>query len=128
MQVWLAATTKANTQEAGANVQESGLFADAGPLEDREFMSQNLSPGRWGTHVSKPISTSHWRQRFFYKEGEGNRTKRSREGVAKFSMCRQAQSIPVRQVMVRCASSWIHIILVLPLPDSMGERQQIFRS
>ena len=43
--------------------------------------------------------------RGFYKKGEGNRTKRSREGVEKFSMCRQAQSILIRQVMVWWASS-----------------------
>ena len=49
--------------------------------------------------------------RGFYKEGEGNRTKRSREGIGKFFLCRQAQSIPIRQVVVRCASSWLHAIL-----------------
>ena len=43
--------------------------------------------------------------RGFYKEGEGNRTKRSREGVEKFSTCRLAQSIPIRQVEVWCVSS-----------------------
>ena len=42
----------------------------------------------------------------FYKEGGGNRTKRSREGIEKFSTCRLVQSFPIRQVMVWCASSW----------------------
>ena len=42
---------------------------------------------------------------FLRKERVG-RTKRSRHGVVKFSTCRRAQSIPIRQVMVRCASSW----------------------
>ena len=34
MQVQLPVATKANTQEAGADVKESGLFADASHLED----------------------------------------------------------------------------------------------
>ena len=55
MQFWLPAAMKANTQEAGADVKESGLFADAGHLEDGGLMSQNPSPGRLGFHVSKPM-------------------------------------------------------------------------
>ena len=50
-------------------------------------MSQSPSP---------PLSGG----RGFYKEGEGNRTKRSRERVANFCTCRRAQSIPIRQMMV----------------------------
>ena len=65
-----------------------------------------LAIWKMGTHVSKPIS---WKMgdscykthlhlsveaEGFYMEGEGNRTERSREGVEKFSMCKQAQSIP----------------------------------
>ena len=42
----------------------------------------------------------------FIRMERGSRTKRSREGAKKFSLCRQAQSIPIRQVMVRYASSW----------------------
>ena len=61
--------------------------------------------GRWGTHVSKPICTCQWRQRFFIRK-EGNRTERWREGLDKVSTCRWAHSILVRQVMVQCASSW----------------------
>ena len=57
-----------------------------------------------GTHTSKLISTSQWRQMFFITSEKG--TKRSREGVEMFSTCPQAQSIPIRQVMVRRASSW----------------------
>ena len=41
-QAGLPDAMKANTQEAGADEKESGLFADAGHLED-------------GCHVSKPI-------------------------------------------------------------------------
>ena len=43
--------------------------------------------------------------RDFYKEGEGNRTNSSRGVVKKFFTWR-AQSIPIRQVMVHCASPW----------------------
>ena len=68
MQVRLPAATKANTREAGADVKESGLFSGAGCLEDRGLMTQSLSP---------PLSGGGG----FYKEGEGNRTKRSQEGV-----------------------------------------------
>ena len=74
-----SSSTKANTQEAGADVKESGLFADAGHLEDGGLMSQSSSP---------PLSGD----RGLYKEGEGNRTKRLRKEVAKFSMCRCAPS------------------------------------
>ena len=56
--VWLPAAAKASTRGAGADVKESGLFADAGHLEDGALMSQSPSPGRWGTHLTKPISTS----------------------------------------------------------------------
>ena len=61
---WLPASMKANTGEVGADVKESVLFADAGHLEDGRLMPQIPSPGRWGTHVTRPISTSPWRQRF----------------------------------------------------------------
>ena len=65
MEVWLPATTKANTWETGADIKECGLFADFGCLEDGGLMSQSPSP-----HLSAG--------RGFYKEGERNRTKRSR--------------------------------------------------
>ena len=58
MQVWLPATKKANTWEAGTDVKESGLFSGAGCLEDRGLMTQSLSP---------PLSGGGG----FYKEGEG---------------------------------------------------------
>ena len=48
--------------------------SDAGHLEDGGLMSQNSSP-----HLSGGGG--------FYKEGEGNRTKKSREGFEKLSMC-----------------------------------------
>ena len=66
--------TKANTRGVGADVKESGLFSDAGHLEDGGLTFQSSSP---------PFSAV----RGFYKEGEGNRTERSREGVEKFSTC-----------------------------------------
>ena len=69
-------------REAGAAGKESGLFSRAGNLEDGGLMSQSPSP---------PLSGG----RGFHKEGEGKRTKRSREGAGKFSRCRQAQSIPI---------------------------------
>ena len=76
-------------------------------MEDGGLGSQSPSP-----HLSGG--------RGFYKEGEGNRPKKSREEVEKFSVCRLIQSIPIRQMMVyiilvwspRLLSSWLHIILV----------------
>ena len=46
MQVWQSATMKANSWEAGADVKESGLFADAGHLEVGGLMSQSPPPRR----------------------------------------------------------------------------------
>ena len=43
MQVWLPAATKANTQVAGADIKQSGLF-------------RCWPSGRWRMYVSKPIS------------------------------------------------------------------------
>ena len=111
MQVRLPAAWKANTQEAGADVKESGLFSDANHLEDEGLMCQSPSP-----HLSGG--------RGVFEKGEGKRTKRSREGVAKFSWCRRAWSIPIRPMTVRRASSWFS------QPDSMSasstdEGQQI---
>ena len=40
----LPAARKADTREAGADVKESGLFADAGHLEGGELTSQIPSP------------------------------------------------------------------------------------
>ena len=61
---------EASTQEAGADVNENYLFAYAGHLEDGGLMSQSSTLGkmgnpchkahllgRWGSHVTKPIST-----------------------------------------------------------------------
>ena len=70
--------------------------------------------------------------KLIYKEGEGNRTKGSREEVEKLSTCRRAQSIPIRQVMVQCAPSWSShpglVILTLRHPGSTVEGQQISQS
>ena len=74
-------------QEASADVKESGLLADASHLEDGGLMPESPS-----THLSAG--------RGFCKAGDRNRTQRSREEVEKFSACRRAQSILIRQVMV----------------------------
>ena len=91
-EVQLPAAMKANMLEAGADVKASDLSADAGHLEDGGLMSQSPSPGRWGSNFTKPISPLIGGRGvflfLFYKGGEWNRTKRSREGVAKFSTCR----------------------------------------
>ena len=55
------AATKANTRGAGAAVKASGLFVDAGHLDNGGPMSQSPS-----LHLSG--------HRDFYKEGKGNRT------------------------------------------------------
>ena len=115
--VWLPAATKASAREAAADVKEHGLFADAGHLEDEGRTSQSPSP---------PLSGG----RGFHKEGEGSRTERSREGVEKFSACRWAQSILIREVMFQCTSSWLsHPGFTLSPPSShpgsTDEGQQI---
>ena len=74
-QVQMPTITKVTTQEVGADVKESGLFPCASNQEDRGFISQSPSP-----HPSVC--------RGFHKKGEGKRTKRSREGVEKFSTFR----------------------------------------
>ena len=91
-QVWLPANRKPSNWEAGADVKESSL-------------SRCRPPRRWVTHTSKPMPTSPWRQRF-YKEGEGDRAKGTREGIAKLSLWRPAQFSSIRPVMVRYASFW----------------------
>ena len=94
----LPAAVKAGTGEAGADVKESGLFSDASNPEEGELSLQACHLGRRGLmsqSPSPPLSAG----RGFYKERKGNRTKRPREGIEKFSMCRRAQSIPVRTVM-----------------------------
>ena len=86
-------------------------------LEDGGLTSQILSPGKMGdSHLKAHLLddgrlVSQSPSPFFrgaYREGEGNRTKRSRERVAEFSRCRQAQSILIRHVTVPCASSWFN--------------------
>ena len=67
-QVRLSAAMKANTQEAVADIKNSGLFAGAGHLEDGELKSQSPSP---------PLSGGGG----VYKEGEGNRTRDEGRGV-----------------------------------------------
>ena len=68
-------------------------------------MSQNAFPEKMGDSSKSP--PSHLRgRRGFHKEGEGNGANRSRKGVEKFSMCRQARSLQIRPVMVLCVSAW----------------------
>ena len=87
MQVWLPATTKASTRGAGTHIKESGLFSSASDPEDGGLMLQSSSSPLGGSRGS-------------YEEGEGNRAKRSRKRVEKFSTCRLAEFIPIRKVMV----------------------------
>ena len=82
-------------------MQKKVVFSDAGHVEDGGLTSQSpcpwedggltsQSPCPWGDggltsqSPSPPLNAG----RDFSKEGEGNRTKRSREGVEKFSTCR----------------------------------------
>ena len=84
---------KAHTQEAGADVKESGLFSGAGYLDDGVLMSQSSSPGKMGDwHLSAG--------RGLYREEDGDRTKRSRKEVEKYFTYRWTQSILRRQVTV----------------------------
>lgn len=87
-------------------------------MEDGGLISQNPS-----SHLSGGGG--------FYKEEDEKKTKRSMEGVAKFFMCKRAQSIPMT-VMVRCVSSWLrhpgltsfclHVILVPQMKLSKSPR------
>ena len=71
MQVQLPAATKANTQEAGADVKESGLFSGARHLEDGGLLSQSPSaPGKMGT-PSQSLSPRLSGGGGCDKEGEG---------------------------------------------------------
>ena len=75
-------------------------------MEDGGLLSQSPCP-----HISGG--------RGFNKEGEGNSRKRSRERVEKFFVCRRPQFIPIRQLMVQCASSCL-VILALHHPGFMS--------
>ena len=106
MQVQLPAVIKGNTQQGRCCCKEGGLFSGAGHLEDERCIT---SPSPWedGRLMSQSPSPHLSGGRSFYKEGTGNRTKRSRKGVEKFSTCRRAQSTLIRQVMAWWASSWL---------------------
>ena len=84
-------------------------------------MSQSPSPQAVGGLMSQSPSLHLSVGRGVYKEGEGKRTKRSREGIEKFSKCRLAQSILIRQVMVKRLA----ILSLLP-PGFTVESQQIW--
>ena len=58
---------KANTREAGA--------------DGKWYIFRCRPPGRWGTHVSKPIPTSQWRQRLLKGGGGTRRVRRWAEGL-----------------------------------------------
>ena len=60
-QVHLPVATKANTQETGADVKQSGLFSVASHLEDLGLMSHSPSP---------PLSGG---KGFYKEEGEQNK-------------------------------------------------------
>ena len=77
---------KANTREAGADVKESGLFADAGHLEDGGLTSQSPSPGKMEdlflkVHLHLSVEAEVFTRR------ERGRNKENKEGVEKFSTC-----------------------------------------
>ena len=99
---------KANTREAGADVKESGLFADAGHLEDGGLTSQSPSPGKMeDSRLRAHLHISVKAEVFIRRERRVDQIEqRLREGDEKFSTCRLAQSILIKQMMVRCASSW----------------------
>ena len=67
MQVQLPAATKANTQEAGADVKESGLFSGASHLGDGGLTSRSPAPHLCGG-------------RGFYKQGEGKQNREIKGG------------------------------------------------
>ena len=96
----------------------SGLFR-CRPCRNGELTSQ--SPSFWedGGLMSWSSSPPLSGERGFYKDREGNRAKRSRERVEKFFVCRRPQFIPIRQLMVQCASSCL-VILALHHPGFMS--------
>ena len=118
---------------------ESPYWRDRCWCKAKWLICKSWLSGRWGTPVSKPISwkigdsclRAHlhlWvKAEVFYEEGEGNRTRRSREGVAKFSTCRGARSVPIRQVVVWCASSGLVMLASGPW-RSVVQGQQIPQS
>ena len=67
MHLWLPATSKANTLETGADVNNSSLFAGASNLGDEGLMSQSPSQ-----HLSA--------DRGFYKAREGKPNKEIKGG------------------------------------------------
>ena len=69
-------------------MQKKVVFSDAGHVEDGGLTSQSPCPWEDGGLTSQSPSPPLNAGRDFSKEGEGNRTKRSREGVEKFSTCR----------------------------------------
>ena len=82
-----------------------------------KWFTKRLTIWNMANHVLKPIS---WKEgqllskahfnisvnsEVFIRRERGSKTKGSREGIEKFSMCIWAQSILIRQVMVQCVSS-----------------------
>ena len=107
MQVWLPVSTKASTQEAGADVK-------------RKWFIQVSAMQKWGTHISESISTSQLRQRFLW----GGRGEQSKEikGEGWKVLCVQTTTVhsnkaidgPVCIVLFSHSgftSSWFHVIL-----------------
>ena len=74
---------KANTQEAGADVKESGLCSGASNLENGASHLKAHLLGNGGL-TSESLSGG----RGFYKEAEGNRINRSGKGAENFCTCR----------------------------------------
>ena len=95
------AVTKANTQEAGADVKESGLFSGGGSREEKGLTSQSPAPGKMGDACHKAHLHLSEEAEVFTRREMGTEQRDGGRGLKKFSKCRRAQSIRIRQVMVR---------------------------
>ena len=125
--VQLPAATKANTQEAGVDVKESGFIQMLATWEMEELCHQAHLLGRYGIHVSKPTSNSQWNQskhnlEVFTRRERGTEQFDQGRGLQS-SLRASAQSLPMKQTVVWCASSWVHVIPALRHSGSMGEGQ-----
>lgn len=71
---------QANTQEAGADIQENGFFSSTNNLQDRRFMSQSPSPEKMGdlhlktqSHISVEAEIFRRRDRGTEQKDQGKR-------------------------------------------------------
>ena len=99
--------TKADRQRQV--LMRSGLFSGAGHLRGGDLGHKAHLLGRWGTHISKPISTSQCRQRFL----QGGRGEQNRDGARELqSSLHTDKHSPLRQG--QCWSGVRHPGLVTP--------------